>query len=216
MTPKSTFSARIFSLSLVAISSVLALLLTSSPLHADTLVTYNVSGSLPATVFDYDGTTPIPASSLSGTIQINQTTQSVTGDLFLTGGIVGEYSPTYTVPDFFYPNLLDLVAIDPGADPSNSIPTHAFPILDLVLPGNLFTSTGTIPLITAANAALYENIPGITVVSSVGQGEGQFINFTSGSLVPAETAPVPEPGSLVLMSTGLATLAAAFRRRLRI
>jgi hypothetical protein len=218
MTLKSSFPARIVSTPLAAtIFPVLVLLLMSSPLRADTLVNYSVSGSLPATVFNYDGTTPIPASSLSGTIQVNQTTQTITGDLFLTGGIVGEYIPAFTVQNFFYPNLFDLFAFDSTAESSSSTPTHAFPTLDLLLPGDLFTSNGaTIPLITRANAALYENIPGITVVSSVGQGEGQFIDFESGSLTPADTAPVPEPSTFALMGTGLATLAAAFRRRIRI
>lgn len=217
MTLKLSFPVRIVSTPLAVIFPVLVLLLISSPLRADTLVTYSVTGSLPAAVFDYDGTTPIPASSLSGTIQVNQTTQTITGDLFLTGGIVGEYIPAFTVPNFFYPNLFDLFAFDPNADSSSSIPTHAFPTLDLLLPGDLFTSTGTtIPFITPANAALYEDIPGITVVSNVGQGEGQFINFTSGSLTPAQTSPVPEPSSLALMGTGLATLAAAFRRRIHL
>jgi hypothetical protein len=213
MTLKSSFPASTVSTSLAAIFPVLLLLLMSSTLRADTVVNYSVSGSLPATVYDLDGTTPIPASNLSGTLQVNQTTQTITGDLFLTGGIVGEYIPAFTVPNFFYPNLFDVFAFDSAADSSSPIPANAFSTLDLLLPGDLFTSTGTtIPLITPANAALYENIPGITVVSSVSRDGGQFINFTSGSLTPAETSPVPEPSSLALMGTGLATLVAAFRR----
>ena len=190
----------------------------TSPLRADTFVNYTISGSIPSAVFQYDGVTPIAASTLSGTVQVDQTAGSLNVDIFLSGGISGEYLASSSSPDYSYPNLTDIFAVDYSADPSSSNPANAFPILSLVLAGNPFVSSGVLPIVTEANASLYEDDSNIGYYSAslVGQVEGQFIHLDSGSLTPANTSPVPEPGSLELMSTGLAALGAGLRRLRRI
>jgi|GEM_PF-5249809 len=214
----SSFLRRLSAFSAIVPPVGFALFLLASPLRADTVVNYAVSGSIPSALYQYDGST-LAASTVSGTVQIDETTSTLTADLLLTGGITGEYlasSSASNAADYFYPNLTDIFAIDSSAD--YSTPATSFPFLELVLSGDLFTSTGSLPIVTSANASLYEddtNI-GFYSVSSVGQGEGQFIDLTSGSVTPADSSPVPEPGSLVLFGSGLAALAAGARRFCRI
>lgn len=204
--------ATLLYLPLVSLAATLAV----APLHADTLDTYNVSATLPPATYAYDGTTSIAPSTLTGTLVVDQTTGTVlSANLNLSGGITGNYTSGPGTSDYFYASLTDVFAFNPNASPGSPSPSGAFPILQLTLSTADLTSGGPVALISSSNVTAYESGlgSGIFVQSNVGQGEGQNIDFTSGTLtLPINPSPVPEPGSLALIGTGLLAAAAALHR----
>jgi PEP-CTERM motif len=93
-------------------------------------------------------------------------------------------------------------------DPTNSIA----PPTGTPLASNVFTAIGTHNQVNTipAQSGLYslQEMYDITV-----SGPGELANLTI--TVAAFPAPTPEPGSLVLMGTGLVVMAVVFRRRFR-
>ncbi|MGI4756883.1 MAG: PEP-CTERM sorting domain-containing protein [Janthinobacterium lividum] len=123
--------------------------------------------------------------------------------------LCGEDLPEDAVPVSFVPTSLDALLIPPAIFPDNVAPITDITGPVSFVPGTPGVTTGTPVGTVPPNSSVPIVTPGIPIGATPG------VPVTTTPVPPIETpSPVPEPGSLLLMMTGvLGVIAVVLRRR---